>query len=100
NGYIVIVDRDEKIDEDELTLEAIDAGGEDIEVEEGVYEIYTTAEAFQEVNDDLCETRCDIEVAEITLIPAKNTALDGDAKEKMMQMIDMLEKNEDVQDVH
>src|SRR5699024_12022040 len=35
-GYIVIVDKEEKIDEDELTLEAIDAGADDIEVEEGV----------------------------------------------------------------
>src|SRR5699024_6947711 len=99
-GYIVIVDKEEKIDEDELTLEAIDAGADDIEVEEGVYEIYTTPDAFQEVNDHLREAGYDIEEAEITLIPQTYTALDGDAKEKMMQMIDMLEENEDVQDVH
>lgn len=99
-GYIVIVDKEEKIDEDELTLEAIDAGADDIEIEEGVYEIYTTPDAFQEVNDHLREAGYDIEEAEITLIPQTYTALDGDAKEKMMQMIDMLEENEDVQDVH
>src|SRR5699024_3752622 len=37
-GYIVILDDNEELDEDELTIKAIDQGAEDIEIKEGVSE--------------------------------------------------------------
>src|SRR5690625_4985827 len=49
-GYIVILNEDGQIDEDELTLEAIDAGADDIEVEDGAFEIYTAPENLLEVS--------------------------------------------------
>lgn len=99
-GYIVIVDKKETIDEEELTLEAIDAGAEDIEVQENVYEIYTNPEDFEKVRAQLEDQGYDIEEAEITLIPQNYSELDKDEEEKVIQLIDMLEDSEDVQDVH
>lgn len=99
-GYIVIVDNEGKIDEDELTLAAIDAGADDIEVEDNVYEIYTTPDTFESVSESLREQGYDIEEAEITLIPQNYTELAEEEEATVVQLIDMLEDNEDVQDVH
>src|SRR5699024_3201146 len=52
-GYIVMTNEDGAIDEDELTLEAIDAGADDIEYEDGVFEIYTEPEQFNQVKTAL-----------------------------------------------
>lgn len=99
-GYIVILNEDGQIDEDEITLEAIDAGADDIEVEDGVIEIYTTPENFLTVSEHLRDSGYDLEESEITMIPQNFSQIDPDNEEKMLKMIDMLEEDEDVQDVH
>src|SRR5690625_3315277 len=99
-GYIVIVDEDETIDEEEITLEAIDAGAEDIEVNQQVYEIYTNPVDFKQVQAHLQEKGYPIEEAEITLIPQTFSELSKEEEEKAVQLIDTLEDTEDVQDVH
>ena len=99
-GLIIIVDEEQTIDEDELTLAAIEAGAEDIEIEEGVYEIVTEPTDFEEVRTQLEAGGYKIEEAEITLIPQTYTELEEDGEQKVLQLIDMLEDSEDVQDVH
>src|SRR5699024_10106551 len=99
-GYIVIMNEDSQIDEDELTLEAIDAGAEDIEYEDGVFEIYTEPEQFNEVRTALEKADYTFEEAEITLIPQNYSQIAEEQEEQMLNLIDMLEESEDVQDVH
>src|SRR5690625_2967787 len=99
-GYIVILDEDGQIGEDELTLEAIDAGANDIEVEDGAFEIYTSPENFLEVSEHLRNQGYELEEAEISMIPQNFSQIDSDNEAKMLKMIDMLEEDEDVQDVH
>src|SRR5690625_4470293 len=99
-GYIVILNSDKQIDEDELTLEAIEAGAEDIEVTDGVIEIYTEPEDFEAVRTHLHEHGYEIEESEITFIPETYSELDDEQVEKTLKLIEMLEENEDVQDVY
>lgn len=99
-GYIVITDEEGVIDEEELTLAALEAGADDITAEAGVYEIYTTPDAFQEAVDQLKEAGYSIEESEVTLIPQNYNTVSEDEEEKMQQLIDTLEENEDVQDIH
>lgn len=99
-GLIIIVDENKTIDEDEITLAAIEAGAEDIEIDEGVYEIVTEPTDFEEVRTQLEVSGYTIEEAEITMIPQTYTALEADAEQNVLQLIDMLEDSEDVQDVH
>lgn len=98
-GYIVII-RTEDVDEDELTLTAIDAGADDIETNEEVFEIYTDPAVFNEVSEHIQAAGYTIEDSEISLIPQTSTELEEDNEEKMLALIDMLEEYEDVQDVH
>ncbi|HLR54524.1 MAG TPA: YebC/PmpR family DNA-binding transcriptional regulator [Pseudogracilibacillus sp.] len=99
-GTIIIVNRNNEIDEDELTLEAIDAGAEDIEVVDGVFEITTEPADFTNVVDHLRELGYDIEESELTRIPQTYAELDEDKEDKVQKLVDMLEESEDVQDVH
>ncbi|ASK63079.1 YebC/PmpR family DNA-binding transcriptional regulator [Virgibacillus phasianinus] len=98
-GYIVIENEEGKIDEDEITLEAIEAGAEDIVVSDGSYEIVTTPEDFEGVRDHISDLY-PISDAEVTLIPQTYSSLPEADEEKMMNLIDTLEDNEDVQDIH
>lgn len=99
-GCIIILNEDEKIDEDELTLTAIDAGAEDIEYESGVFEVNTTPEDFNEVINHLENEGYEIESSEITLVPQTYTEVSEEDYQSMMNLIEMLEESEDVQDIH
>ena len=99
-GYLVILDENSEMDEDEITLEAIDAGAEDIEVNDGVIEIYTDPSDFEDVKEVLESKGFHIEESEITLFPQTYAELDEESAEKVQNLVDMLEESEDVQDVH
>src|SRR5690625_2535662 len=99
-GYIVILNEDNKLDEDELTLEAIEAGAENIEVSEGVFEIFTLSEDFESVKSHLEGKVFTIEEAEVTHLPETYNELGEEQLEKVTKLIDTLEDNEDVQDVY
>lgn len=99
-GYIVILNEDGTIDEDEITLEAIEAGADDITVQDGAYEIFTSPENFTAVCDHLTEAGYNLTDEEITMIPQNYSSLTEKDEEKMLHLIDMLEEDEDVQDVY
>ncbi|ASN05116.1 YebC/PmpR family DNA-binding transcriptional regulator [Virgibacillus necropolis] len=99
-GYIVIGNEDGEIGEDDITLQAIEAGAEDIIVEEDAYEIFTTPEDFEDVRQHLIGLEYPISDSEITLIPQTYSTLPEADEEKMLNLIDSLEDNEDVQDIH
>lgn len=99
-GYIVITNEDGSIDEDEISLEAIEAGADDIVTQEGAYEIYSEPENFIGVCDYLRDSGYDLEDAEITLFPQTTSTPAEDDLQKMLHLIDMLEDSEDVQDIH
>ncbi|WP_339228266.1 YebC/PmpR family DNA-binding transcriptional regulator [Oceanobacillus sp. FSL K6-2867] len=99
-GYIVIANQDGSIDEDELTLAALEAGAEDIESHDDVYEIYTIPEQYQEVVDYFLQNDYEIVDSEVTLIPQNYNKLSDEDEEKMMSLLDTLEESEDVQDIH
>lgn len=99
-GCIIILNEDEKIDEDELTLTAIDAGAEDIAYEDGVFEVNTSPEDFNDVIKHLKDEGYEIETSEITFVPQTYTQVSDEDKEKMNHLVEMLEDSEDVQDIH
>ncbi|MFC4022657.1 YebC/PmpR family DNA-binding transcriptional regulator [Oceanobacillus longus] len=99
-GYIVISNEKGSIDEDAITLDALESGAEDITNQEDAYEIYTEPENYQEVVNHLTESGYEIADGEVTLIPQNYNQLSKEDEEKMMNLIDSLEENEDVQDIH
>ncbi|WP_405100918.1 YebC/PmpR family DNA-binding transcriptional regulator [Oceanobacillus sp. FSL H7-0719] len=99
-GYIVINNESGELDEDVITLEALEAGADDISNEDSAYEIYTSTESYQEVLDYFTEKDFDILDNEVTLIAHNYSGLSAEEEEKMQQLIEALEEIEDVQDIH
>lgn len=98
---LLIVDRNEHdVDEDEFTLEAIEAGAEDIIVEADSFEVITAVEQFEDVKEKLEQLNVTFSTAEVTMLPETKTELTGEVAEQALKLIEMLEDNDDVQNVY
>lgn len=98
---VIIVEKDDKIDEEELMMQALDAGAEDFTAEDDSYEILTSAESFSEVRQKLEDAGVPMASAEVTMVPQNYVEVTNpeDVK-KINKMLDMFDDNEDVQDVY
>ncbi|MBE5763343.1 MAG: YebC/PmpR family DNA-binding transcriptional regulator [Clostridiales bacterium] len=98
-GVIVIEKGD--LDEDEVMMQALDAGADDVIPDEDVFEIRTTPGNFTQVRETLEKAGTfKILSAEVTMVPQSTTPLDKDASAKVQRLIDMLEADDDVQNVY
>ncbi len=85
---------------EEIELAAIDAGAEDIQIEDSIIEIYTAPNDMISVNDKLKEQSIEAENAEVQLVPEGTVKIknEGDAK-KVLDFVEALEEDEDVSSV-
>lgn len=96
----VIVIENTGISEDEITMDALDAGAEDLSVSEDFIEITSTPEDFHAVRDAL-EAKYTISSAEISMVPQTMTKLtDEDHITLMGRLLDSLDDDDDVQNVY
>ncbi|XOT29535.1 YebC/PmpR family DNA-binding transcriptional regulator [Bacillus subtilis subsp. subtilis] len=98
-GFITIDRTERQIEEDELMLDVLEAGGEELRIEEDLYEVFTEPEHFEEVKTAL-ESKYPISSAEVTMLPNTYAAADDQAVEKLETLIDILEDDDDVQEVY
>lgn len=87
-------------DADEVALQAIDAGAEDVQVQDGSVEIQTDPASFEEVRRKLEEQGFEIENADFAMVPKTTIELDDSAAIQALRLLDALEELEDVQRVH
>jgi YebC/PmpR family DNA-binding regulatory protein len=95
---VIVVEAD-RYSEDDLIV-AIDAGAEDIVLDDDVYEVITAPSEFAIVRDALVEAGIEIESADVTQRPKSRVMLDEDDAAKLMKLIDALEESDDVGAVH
>jgi len=87
------------LDQEEFELEMIDAGAEDIEVEENFVTVTTAMEDFGSMMKKLEELKIEPESAELRRIPKETTTLNLEESKKIMKIIETFEEDDDVQDV-
>lgn len=97
-GFIAI-ENDGSIDEDTLTMDAIDLGAEDFKAYEEGYEIYTSVEDFNQVVEGLKDRGYKLSDFDISNIPQTTVKLDEEQAIKFEKMVDDLEESDDVQSV-
>jgi YebC/PmpR family DNA-binding regulatory protein len=95
---VVVVDG-EKHDEDSLMV-AIEAGADDIEDDDGTFEIVTEPTALTAVREALDAAGITYESAEQVYRPTVRTPLDEEGAEKLSKLIDALDEHDDVSEVH
>lgn len=96
----IMIEKSDDVDEDELMLLAIDAGAEDMMVEDEGYEILTDPDSFNGVYKELEEAGYSFASAEVAMIPNTTTALSEEDEKKMQKMLDMFDDNDDIQEVY
>lgn len=89
-------------DEEAVMEAAIEAGAEDVEVEDEVYVIYTARDDFMEVAGNLDAAFPDYEARSTKLIwkPQNYIEIEGDPALTLLKLIDALEDLDDVQNVY
>jgi YebC/PmpR family DNA-binding regulatory protein len=95
---LVVVDAG-RYDEDDLVA-AIDAGAQDIAIDEDVYEIVAEPGDLAAVRAALEQAGVAIESAEVVQQPSSRVPLEEAEAERLMKLIDDLEENDDVDAVH
>lgn len=98
-GYIAIERQDLAMDEDQMFEAVIEAGAEDLQTSDEVFEIYTEPEDFTTVRDALEAQGLTLARAELTMVPQNTIELADDALAKLQQLVDKLEDDEDVSEV-
>lgn len=97
---VFVVDRESFEDEDELMTIALDAGAEDFEADEDAYEITAAPEDYNAIEAALAEHKIETASAEITQVPDTTVKLEGRDAEKMQNLLDALDEDDDVQNVY
>jgi YebC/PmpR family DNA-binding regulatory protein len=95
----VVVVSAERYGEDDLIV-AVDAGAEDIEVDDDVFEVLTDPSDLTTVRAALEEAGVELQTAEVLWRPKTRVEIDEDVAGKLMRLIDALDDNDDVGEVH
>ena len=96
---VIIVEKD-GVDEDEITMDALEAGADDLSVTDDCFEITTSPEDFHAVRDAL-EGKYTISSAEISMVPQTMTKITDEEHITLMgRLLDNLDEDDDVQNVY
>ena len=96
----IIIERTALMDEDEVTMAALEAGADDFIAQEDVFEVYTDPAQFGAVREELEKAGYEFISAEVAMIPQNTVEIsDPESRDKVQRFLDMLDDNDDVQEV-
>ena len=97
-GFLLFSDES---DEETIIDIALDKGAEDVETkEDGSIEVITDPSELETVRKGFDEKNIHYETAQLTMIPSTVVELDEEKGNQVIALIDKLEDDEDVQEVH
>lgn len=96
----LIIEKTDETDEEEIMMLALEAGAEDFNVEDEVFEVITAPEDFETVRTELEKNNITFLEADLTMIPNVYSALDLENSELLQKLLDRLEDDEDVDAVY
>lgn len=95
----VITIKADNLDADEMALSAIDAGAEDVKVENNYVEVYTKPEELETVRTALEQQGMPIATSELSMVPKSLVPLDEKTATQALKLLDKLEEIDGVQNV-
>ncbi len=88
-------------DPDELMLDLIEIGAEDVKEEDKLIEIITAPQDYDRIKTYLDEKGIKLSSAELTMIPKTTVPVnDAETAEKVLRLLDALDELDDVQNVY
>jgi len=89
-----------KLDADDFEMEMIEAGAEDMQLEEGYFTVTTAMENFGAMMKKLETLKIEPESAGLQRIPKETTVLELETARKVMRLVDLFEEDDDIQAVY
>ena len=97
-GVLVIDNSEEELDEEEVMMDAMDAGADDFEADGDVFTIYTLPDDFNDVVANL--GKYTFVSAQIEMVPQNYQKLESEEHIALMEkLIDIMEDDDDVQNL-
>lgn len=88
-------------DPDTLMLEAIEAGAEDVDIDDEVVEVVTEPEDFETVKNTLLQSGYTVKSSELSKVPQNTLEItDLEQARQILRLMDLLEDHDDVQAVY
>jgi YebC/PmpR family DNA-binding regulatory protein len=87
-------------DPDDIMLVAIDAGAEDITVEEEMIQVITERTDLQRVAEELKSGGVEVDSVDLTMIPQHMVELSVEDQVQVMNLLERLEELDDVQEIY
>ena len=98
---VLLVERGPGMNEDELMMQALEAGAQDVQSYEDSFEIYTAADDFSAVRESLERQGLSFLSAQRSRIPQTTIEIDDEETlQKVQKLLEMLHDNEDVMEVY
>ncbi len=95
---LILIDAERYSDDD--LIPAIDAGAEDVAVDENVYEVVTQPADLQAVREALEASAVELQSAELTMRPTTRVPVEASEARTLMRLLEALEERDDVAAVH
>jgi YebC/PmpR family DNA-binding regulatory protein len=86
-------------DAEEMALEAIDTGADDVKIENKYLEVYTKPAELEKVREALEQKKMTVNSAEVCLVPKSIVELEEKAALQTLKLLDKLEELDEVQSV-
>jgi len=97
---LIVIERTAVMDEDEVMMQALEAGAEDFVAQDDAFEVYTDPVEFSKVREALETCGYEFISAEVQMIPQNTVTIeDAETAEKVARFLDKLDENDDVQEV-
>ncbi len=98
---VIVIERTALLDEDEVMMNALDAGAADFVAQDDAFEIYTDPTDFSTVREALETKDYTFISAEVQMLPQNTVDVnDPEAIEKVERFLEHLDDNDDVQEVY
>ncbi|MCF8008271.1 MAG: YebC/PmpR family DNA-binding transcriptional regulator [Halanaerobiales bacterium] len=99
-GQIIIDMESTDLNQEEVMMEAIESGAEDIDTEDNFVTVYTKTNAFQDVKKTLKEKGFEFVESDLAMVPNNTIKLNKSNAKKMLRLMDELEDHDDIQEVY
>ncbi|MCW5945807.1 MAG: YebC/PmpR family DNA-binding transcriptional regulator [Fimbriimonadales bacterium] len=90
----------EGVDEESLTLAALDAGAKDVSQDNGYFTVVTAVESFHKVRDALESSGFTIEEADLAMNPTNKVDISQSDSESLIKLLEKLDELDDVQETY
>ena len=97
---VIVVAKGKGISDDDIMMHALEAGADDVEINDDCYVVYTSTENFEAVKTYFDDNKIAYEEADLDMIPQNYVTLPDDKIATFTKFINALNDNDDVQEVY